>query len=326
MCHLFEYAYLGNSMRRINLLWASMLTIGLSTAVSAETDTDVKNQSNADQSIDLGNTDDSALTDTTTSEASKANKHPRLEALKELKGIKIDQLKVNASASQEDHVKDPLQPLNRQIYDFNNYVDEKIARPLAVQYQQKVPSEVRGSYRGFRKNLGEPWNAVNQVAQGRFLRAAKTLGRFTLNTVTTLGLADPASRLGLNTEEESLGTTLGYYGVPSGPYLMLPILGPSTFRDSFGRIVDSQGRLQKYVFENSDRIYYSDVVLGAIDSRAQLLDLEDVLQGDKYAALRDVYLQRKAFEIAEKKGIQDDSSLFIQDDISDDADSTDADQ
>ncbi len=76
---------------------------------------------------------------------------------------------------------------------------------------------IRDSYSGFRKNLGEPWNAVNQLIQGRPGRAAKTLGRFTINTVTTLGFADPASRLGLETEDENFGTTLGYWGVPIWP-------------------------------------------------------------------------------------------------------------
>lgn len=93
---------------------------------------------------------------------------------------------------------------------------------LLFNIEKKTPEDVRGSYRQFRKNLGEPWNAVNQLIQGRPGRAAKTLGRFTINTLTTLGLADPASRLGLPTEEENFGVTLGYYGVPSGPFLMLP--------------------------------------------------------------------------------------------------------
>ena len=305
-------------MRRINLLWASILTIGLSTEVSAKNVPVVdKTTTPADSAINNSNESSNPNDQNETNVENKSVKHPRLEALKELKTIKIDNLKVNATASQAEDVKDPFQPINRQVFELNDYLDRKVARPLAVQYKEKVPTDVRGSYRGFRKNLGEPWNAVNQLAQGRFSRAAKTLGRFTINTVTTLGLADPASHLGLPIEEESLGTTLGYYGVPSGPYLMLPILGPSSFRDGFGRIVDSQGRLQKYVFENSDRIYYSDYVVSGVDARSQLLDLEDVLQGDKYASLRDIYLQRKNFEIAEKKGIQEDSSLFINDDTND---------
>ena len=247
------------------------------------------------------------VTDTTETKSS------RLDALKELKNVKAKDLKVNANAAQPDEVKDPLQPLNRQIYALNDMLDRNITRPLAVQYTEKVPGEVRGSYRQFRKNLGEPWNAVNQLIQGRPLRAVKTLGRFSLNTITTLGMADPARRLGLDTEEENFGTTLGYYGVPSGPYVMLPIYGPSTFRDGFGTLVDGQARPQKYILDGNDRLYWSEQVMRGLDTRSQLLDVEQVLQGDKYAAIRDIYLQRKNFEIAEKKGLDAESISFVDD-------------
>ncbi len=224
------------------------------------------------------------------------------------------QINVDANAAQEEDVKDPFQPLNRQVYAFNDVLDRNIARPLAVQYTKKIPSDVRGSTRLFRKNLGEPWNAVNQLAQGRFSRAAQTFGRFTINTVTSLGLADPATRLGLSTEDEDFGTTLGYYGIPSGPYVMLPILGPSTFRDSLGRIADSQARPQKYLLDGDDRLYYSEQLLRGVDARSQVLDVEQVLQGDKYAQLRDFYLQRKSYSIAEKKGLEQEN-LFMDDDF-----------
>ena len=246
-------------------------------------------------------------------DSSSKTKSSRLDALKELKSVKAKDLKVNANAAQPDEVKDPLQPLNRQIYAFNDMLDRNVARPLALQYTKKVPGEVRGSYRQFRKNLGEPWNAVNQLIQGRPLRAAKTLGRFSLNTITTLGMADPARRLGLDTEEENFGTTLGYYGVPSGPYVMLPIYGPSTFRDGFGTLVDGQARPQKYILDDNDRLYWSEQVMRGVDTRSQLLEVEQVLQGDKYAAIRDIYLQRKNFEIAEKKGLDADSISFVDD-------------
>ena len=252
----------------------------------------------------------SALTD---SSAATSKAPSRFESLKELKNIKAEDLKVNANAAQPESVKDPLQPLNRQIYALNDVLDRNIARPLAVQYTEKVPGDVRGSYRNFRKNLGEPWNAVNQLIQGRPLRAAKTLGRFTVNTITTLGLADPARRLGMETEDEDFGTTLGYFGVPSGPYLVLPIIGPSTFRDGFGRLVDSQARPQKYILEDHDGLYWTEQALRGIDARSQILDVEQVLQGDRYAAIRDIYLQRKNFEIAEKKGLEAESISFIED-------------
>ena len=237
-------------------------------------------------------------------------------SLKELKNIKAKDLKVDANAAQPDNVKDPLQPLNRQIFAVNDALDRAIVRPIAVEYKEKIPSPIRDSYSGFRKNLGEPWNAVHQLIQGRPGRAAKTLGRFTINTVTTLGFADPASRLGLETEDENFGTTLGYWGVPSGPYLVLPVFGPSTFRDGFGLVVDGYARPQRYVLENEEGLYWAEQTLRGIDVRSQLIDIEGAIQGDKYSSIRDIYLQRKNFIIAEKKG-QEAEGMFI-DDVSDD--------
>lgn len=237
-------------------------------------------------------------------------------SLKELKNIKAKDLKVDANAAQPDNVKDPLQPLNRQIFAVNDALDRAIVRPIAVEYKEKIPSPIRDSYSGFRKNLGEPWNAVNQLIQGRPGRAAKTLGRFTINTVTTLGFADPASRLGLETEDENFGTTLGYWGVPSGPYLVLPIFGPSTFRDGFGLVVDGYARPQRYILEDEEGLYWAEQTLRGIDVRSQLIDIEGAIQGDKYSSIRDIYLQRKNFIIAEKKG-QESEGMFI-DDVGDD--------
>ena len=234
--------------------------------------------------------------------------------IRDLKNLRSQDLKVDASAAQPDEVKDPLQPLNRKIYAFNDVLDRNIVRPVAVQYSEKVPEEVRDSYHSFRMNLNEPWNAVNQIIQGKPIRALKTLGRFTLNTVTSLGFADPASRLNMPSEDESFGTTLGYYGVPSGPYFMLPFFGPSTFRDGFGLAVDSVGRPQNYL--NDSGLYWTDQSLRLVDVRTQLLKYDGALQGDKYAQLRDVYLQRKAFQIAEKRGTAEDN--LFEDDIPDD--------
>lgn len=226
------------------------------------------------------------------------------------------QLKVDARAAQAEEVKDPFQPLNRKIYQFNDVIDRTVLRPVAVQYVEKVPQDVRGSYTQFRSNLGEPWNVVNQLIQGRPARAAKSLGRFTINTLTTLGLADPARRLGLSHEDEKFGITLGYYGVPSGPYIMLPFLGPSSVRGVIGRVVDSQARPQKYILEDNDGLYWSDQFWRVVDTRSELLDVEGVLTGDRYAQIRDIYLQRTNYTIAEKKGTEQDT-LFLEDDFED---------
>ncbi|EKU57857.1 VacJ-like protein [Acinetobacter sp. WC-323] len=268
-------------------------------------------------------TESAAQTATSQAQVTPEQKVSTIQAIKDLKHLTKNDLKVNANAAQPDAVKDPLQPLNRQIYAFNDMLDRNLLKPVAIQYVAKVPEPVRSPYRQFRKNLGEPWNAVNQLIQGRPTRAAKTLGRFTVNTLTTLGFADPARRLGLDTEEESFGVTLGYYGVPSGPYVMLPFFGPSTFRDGFGLAADSFGRPQKYLLDDQDGIYWSTNVLQAVDARSQILDIEESLKGDKYSMIRDFYLQRKAFQISEKRGDSDDVS-FVGD--ADDVDDSSSDE
>lgn len=288
-------------MRHFHYVWASLFSLGFISSVCAN------------DSIENSESPISKNVETSTKQ-SQITHHPRIEALKELKNVTAKDLNVNANATQPESQKDPLQPLNRQVFAFNDVLDRHVARPLAIQYKEKLPTDIRGSYRQFRKNLGEPWNAINQIVQGRPLRAAETLGRFTINTITSLGFADPARRLGLSAEEENFGTTLGYYGIPSGPYLVLPLFGPSTFRDAVGIVVDGQARPQKYLLEDHDGLYWADQSLRGIDARSQILDIENVLQGDKYAAIRDIYLQRKNFAIAEKKGLESES-MFIEDDV-----------
>ncbi len=290
----------GIPMRHSHLFGVSLLSIGLISPVFAQ---DLAAQAETPK-VDTQNAINSE-------ESSKVSP---LQAIKELKNIKASQLKVNAKATQPEEVKDPLQPLNRQVYEFNDFLDRNILRPAAVQYKEKTPEPVRNSYRAFRDNLGEPWNAVNQLIQGRPARAAKTLGRFSINTLTSLGFADPARRLGLPAEDENFGTTLGYYGISSGPFVMLPFLGPSTFRDGIGFVIDRQARPQSYLLEDDQGLLWTDNVLGAVDLRSRLLDAESVLQGDKYAIIRDIYLQRKHFEISQKKGVPLEEIAFQEED------------
>jgi len=284
-------------MHRSIYLTLCLFSLALTAQVFAEVTTDVENLENEPEKTPL--------------RTKISNKAQQLQT----------QLKVDARAAQAEEVKDPFQPLNRKIYQFNDVIDRNVLRPVAVQYVEKVPKDVRGSYTQFRNNLGEPWNVVNQLIQGRPARAAKSLGRFTINTLTTLGLADPARRLGLSHEDERLGITLGYYGVPSGPYIMLPLLGPSSVRGVIGSAVDSQARPQKYILDDNDGLYWSDQSLRVIDTRSEILDVEGVLTGDRYAQIRDIYLQRTSYAIAEKKGMESES-LFtdIDDEFEDEFD------
>lgn len=280
-------------MRQFSVLCATLITLGISSSILANEPTTIND-----------------------AQAESVNKNSRIDKFKAFSGKTIQDLKVDANAAQPDEIKDPFQSVNRKIFAFNDYIDRHALRPIAVQYQAKIPAEVRGSYREFRGNLAEPWNATNQVIQWKPKRALKTVGRFVINSITTLGLADPASRLGLDGEDESFGTTLGYYGVRSGPYLMVPFVGPSTLRDGFGFLVDSQASPQKYILDDYQGLYWGDWAVYAIDMRSSLLDVDRALQGDRYAAIRDAYLQRKRFVIAEKKGDSNDDVSFVDDDDS----------
>jgi phospholipid-binding lipoprotein MlaA len=214
-----------------------------------------------------------------------------------LSRITLKQLRVDANASQPDVVKDPFQPINRKVFKFNNTLDKYVLLPVAKTYKNNVPTPVRNTVGNFFSNLREPWNAVNFLLQGNGNSSYKSLGRFTVNTITSLGLADPATQLGLSNQgREDFGQTLGKWGVKSGPFLMLPVLGPSTLRDSAGRFLDVYGRPIYYA--GQDSTYWGLSALEGVDARAGFVGVEDLVQGDQYALLRDLYLQRRQYLIS----------------------------
>lgn len=208
-----------------------------------------------------------------------------------LRKLTIKQLKVDAQADQPDNVKDPLQPLNRKIYAFNDKLDKYILRPVANVYKKHVPEVVQTGVSNFFGNLHEPWDSVNLMLQGRPKDSAKSLGRFTINTITTLGFADPASSLGWTRDREDFGQTLGVWGMHSGPYLMLPFWGPSTLRDTGALALDYFGAPQIYLHDQIAT--YSVTGAEAVDTRAGLIGAENIVPGDQYSLIRDVYLQTR---------------------------------
>lgn len=260
----------------------------------------------------LANNDSNAKTDSTINQ----NQSTDDSIIDSFKNLHLNNFKSDALANQPENLKDPLQPLNRKIYAFNNTLDKNVLRPVAIQYQEKLPEDVRGSYSTFRSNLREPWNAVNQLLQGKPVTALKSLGRFTINTVTSLGMADAAKHLNLNNQKEDFGTTMGVWGVKSGPYLVLPLLGPGTFRDSAGLALDVFAQPQAYLIEN-DKVYWTNNAVDGIATRAQYLSVDSIVQGDQYAVLRDVYLQQRAFTIASKRGEDASEGMFMDDSFQD---------
>lgn len=194
--------------------------------------------------------------------------------------------------------KDPWEKLNRVTFAFNQKLDVGVARPVANTYVRAVPAPARNGVHNFFNNLGEPVTIVNDALQAKGGQTLKDLGRFLINsTFGLLGWFDVARHVGLPDHEEDLGQTLARWGVPSGPYLVLPILGPSTLRDAGGTYADY------YVnpLTNNMRARYRNAgtVINGVDTRAGLLSLDSTLDQafDPYTFLRDAYIQHRRFQI-----------------------------
>ncbi len=195
--------------------------------------------------------------------------------------------------------RDPLEPLNRGISEFNEVVDEALLKPVATAYIEVTPAPVRTGVSNFFSNLGDVWSFVNNVLQLKPRAAAETWMRLNVNTFFGLGgILDVAGEMNIERHKEDFGQTLGRWGVPSGPYLVLPILGPSTLRDGAALLVDRQGNLITHVDPTSARngLY----VLRTVDGRANLLRTGALIEEaalDKYSFTRDAYLQLRRSEI-----------------------------
>jgi phospholipid-binding lipoprotein MlaA len=203
--------------------------------------------------------------------------------------------------------RDPLEPMNRGVQRFNDAVDEAVFKPVARGYVSVTPSPVRTGVSNFFGNLGDLWSSVNAGLQLRPRETAENLMRFSVNTVLGFGgLLDIAGEAGIPRTRIDFGQTMGRWGVPSGPYVVLPLLGPSTARDSAGLLVDAEGDLLGYVDDVPTR--NSLYALRIVDTRAQLLGATNLLEGaalDKYSFTRDFYLNRRQRQIDEMidKGI-----------------------
>ena len=190
---------------------------------------------------------------------------------------------------------DPFEEINRRIWTFNEYLDDNFAKPTAEIYTSVTPDFVEIGITNFFRNLNELDNTANQLLQGRPLLAVNDFSRFIINT--TIGLAgffDVGSTLGLERHDEDFGQTLGSWGVSSGPFLMIPIYGPSTPRSLAGRSVSS-------VLGGTFAIEETDVRIGitaldALETRARYLEVETLIIGDRYSFIRDSYLQYQEFE------------------------------
>ena len=193
---------------------------------------------------------------------------------------------------------DPWEPLNRSLFRFNAGLDWAVVRPLALGYKTARPSPVRAGVRNAINNIGEPLTFVNDVLELRLPNAGRTATRFAVNsTIGLLGVFDVASKMGLPIHYADFGETLGRYGVPQGPYLYIPILGPSSVRDGAGRVVDVYtGLLNLHDLHVTYGERLAVTAVDGIDTRAELDgDLVELQRTatDEYASQRSLYLQHR---------------------------------
>ena len=206
---------------------------------------------------------------------------------------------VNNSVAELNETQDPWEGFNRGTFAFNKFFDKYLLAPLAKGYRIILPKEVRTGVRNFLSNLKEPWTSINSALQGDLKNTGHSITRFCLNTtVGLLGIFDVASHLGFEKQKEDFGQTLAVYGVGSGPYLVLPLLGPSTVRDAVGRVTGFVADPVTVALnrEGKEDWIWIGTALKGIDFREQNLEKIDNLEAtsvDFYATVRSLYLERR---------------------------------
>ncbi len=195
---------------------------------------------------------------------------------------------------QELSTPDPWEPLNRKIFAFNDFADRYALTPVAKTYQFIIPDPLEAGIGNMFSNLFEITTILNDLLQLKFGQAASDAGRFLLNsTVGLLGLFDVATPVGLEKHEEDFGQTLGYWGMGSGPYIVVPIIGSYTLRDGVGAYIDSYS---DYVTDLNHIPTRNQLwLMRNIDNRARLFAAEELITGDRYTFIRDAYLQRREY-------------------------------
>ncbi|MBF0250498.1 MAG: VacJ family lipoprotein [Alphaproteobacteria bacterium] len=207
------------------------------------------------------------------------------------------------AVAEYNEVNDPIEPVNRAIFEFNRGLDTLFLRPAATLYKGLVPPPIQNLVHNFLNNLKTPVVLLNDLLQGEGGRAANTATRFAINTtVGVLGFGDPASDMGYARHGEDFGQTLGVWGLGEGPYIVLPVLGPSNPRDTVGKVVDHLTDPVNRWARNTDRdsLPLTRFVAEAIDFRAlNMAEIDDLERTsiDYYAAVRSLYRQVRSDEI-----------------------------
>ena len=196
----------------------------------------------------------------------------------------------------DGHEIDPWEGYNRAMFSFNEGLDKYALKPITLGYRAITPDLVETGVSNFFDNISDVGSLLNNVLQAKFEAAGEDLARVSFNTTFGLGgVLDVATPMGIEEHNEDFGQTLGYWGMSSGPYLVLPLFGPSNVRDTGGLIVDTITSPISNIEDDSAR--YAVTGLQAIDTRSGLLEAEKLITGDRYTFIRDAYLQRREFSI-----------------------------
>jgi phospholipid-binding lipoprotein MlaA len=205
-----------------------------------------------------------------------------------------------ASAADED----PWEGVNRAIFRFNDTVDTYALKPIAQGYEFITPQFLEDGIHNMFKNVGEVTNFANDVLQAKPEAAGVDTARLIFNTTFgLLGFFDVGTKMGLQRNDEDFGQTLGHWGIDSGPFVMLPLFGPSTVRDAFAKYPDTYTQPWRYI----DHVPTRNTALGVsiVDTRASLLSAEKLINGDKYIFIRNAYLQNREFKVKDGKVVDD---------------------
>jgi phospholipid-binding lipoprotein MlaA len=198
---------------------------------------------------------------------------------------------------------DPFEPWNRAMYSVHEVVDGNVIKPIAETYVKTTPQPVRTGVSNFFGNIDDLFTGINHVLQGKRERAGDDFGRVLLNsTFGILGIFDPASDMGITKDKTDFGITFGKWGAPQGPYLFVPLFGPTTVRDGTGWVVRLYAGPIGYIDNVALRNWI--IALGYLDTRAQLLSAESVLDAaalDKYRYLRNAYLRARRYQVYDGK-------------------------
>ena len=204
----------------------------------------------------------------------------------------------NTLAFAEEDV-DPFEDINRTVYGFNETVDDNLLEPVSRAYKDHVPEVAQDGVSNFFGNLRDVSTLANQILQFKPVESIETLGRILVNSTIGLGgLFDVASDMGLTTDDEDFGQTMGVWGVEEGPYVVLPLLGPSTVRDGAGLFVDTTSDAN--MIDKTEGIgFISSSTINIIDKRVELLPVTDMLDlsDDPYTMMRSSYLQKRKFDV-----------------------------